>query len=454
VYSLGAILYQMLTGHAPFLAGSAAETMMKVMHDEPKRPRSLHADTPVELETICLKCLEKDPSRRYPTARALAEDAGRFLAGEPVLARPAGLMRRVVSWTRRRPAVLAVLVALVAFVLAGLVFYLVEENAFLRAKQAAPDLVRQRGPRTDAVGMWVLLTMLVTIASVPVLFGFLKSMRRVSWSDLFDPAKMSPMQSAGPRWRMFLTSTGLACATAGVVLLAKLIQAQVWETQMEGLLWTLPFVCLWFGGFMAWFAWMDHRLSMTGTPSRQLAAPQAAAIREAVREIEMGEAVRLYREAVPGASRGEAYQHALRVAAELRAQEPELFEAVATRKLNPFRLNTLPMMICGMIEGIAAYLLLRMLPEQPLAPVVSRFGVAFCYGAALVLMGRARSLATRLLVIAGGIAAGLILLRLFPAPQTPMQGADVFFIGMIFGIAVVICGYFWKRGNAPGQSSS
>ena len=105
--------------------------MHDVMENEPAAPRRLKADIPPDLETICLKCLEKSPSARYPTARALAEELDRFLKGEPIQARPAGPVRKVVSWARRHPGTLAGLAALVMVALAFGVFYLVRRERLL-----------------------------------------------------------------------------------------------------------------------------------------------------------------------------------------------------------------------------------------------------------------------------------------------------------------------------------
>jgi eukaryotic-like serine/threonine-protein kinase len=95
VYALGAIFYELLTGRPPFQAGSWQETIEQVIHDEPVSPTRMRSDLPRDLETVCLKCLEKDPARRYESAAALAADLGRFLEGQPVTAVPLGAKERL-----------------------------------------------------------------------------------------------------------------------------------------------------------------------------------------------------------------------------------------------------------------------------------------------------------------------------------------------------------------------
>jgi TolB-like protein/Tfp pilus assembly protein PilF len=117
VYGLGAVLYQLLTGQPPFAGGATYETIKLLLDTEPKQPRVLNPKIDRDLSTICLKCLEKDPKRRYSSALALAEDLERWLKHEPILARQTGIIGRGSKWVRRNPSsalLVACLVALAA----------------------------------------------------------------------------------------------------------------------------------------------------------------------------------------------------------------------------------------------------------------------------------------------------------------------------------------------------
>jgi hypothetical protein len=117
VYALGAILYECVTGRPPFKSPTQLETLLQVLNEEPVPPRKLQPKVPRDLETICLKCLNKERAWRYATAEELAEDLHRFLEGKPIAARPVGRLERARMWARRKPLVASLLVAVAAAVL-------------------------------------------------------------------------------------------------------------------------------------------------------------------------------------------------------------------------------------------------------------------------------------------------------------------------------------------------
>jgi len=124
VYSLGAILYELLTGSPPFHAESPLDTLMAVLSSDPSMPRTLNPHVPRGLELICLKCLSKEPCDRYESASALADELDRFARGEALAVRPPTLMQRFWSWTRRQPALASRLGALGVFYVVETVNYL------------------------------------------------------------------------------------------------------------------------------------------------------------------------------------------------------------------------------------------------------------------------------------------------------------------------------------------
>src|SRR5947209_14530391 len=114
IYGLGAVLYQLLTGQPPFAGGATYETIKLLLDTEPRQPRLLNPKIDRDLSTICLKCLQKDSKRRYPSALPLAEDLERWLRHEPIQARRTGIFTRGRKWVRRKPAVAALIASLVA----------------------------------------------------------------------------------------------------------------------------------------------------------------------------------------------------------------------------------------------------------------------------------------------------------------------------------------------------
>jgi Leucine-rich repeat (LRR) protein/tetratricopeptide (TPR) repeat protein len=147
VYGLGAILYEALTGQPPFSGSSQLEVLRSVAEDEPARPSSIIARVDRDLETICLKCLEKSPAARYLTALALAEDLERWLAGEPIMARSVTTPERVWKWARRHPAWAALWTTLALAILTVTVLSILAEHRMAavvaRLRAAAPAFQAQ-----------------------------------------------------------------------------------------------------------------------------------------------------------------------------------------------------------------------------------------------------------------------------------------------------------------------
>ena len=145
VWALGAIFYEMLTGRTPFRGETLLDVLSQVVEKEPEPPSRLRPGLDRDLETICLSCLEKEPQRRYVSAEALADDLERWLRGEPILARPVGVMERAMKWARRRPALAALLLSTVLGVAVIVWKYVDAEQQRGKAERAEQKAVDQAG---------------------------------------------------------------------------------------------------------------------------------------------------------------------------------------------------------------------------------------------------------------------------------------------------------------------
>jgi serine/threonine-protein kinase len=163
VYSLGAILFELLTGRPPFREQRPLDTVMKVLSGEPPLLRSLNRKVPRGLELVCLKCLAKNPGDRYPSAAALADELGRYLKGEPLEVRPPSLLQRMTRWGRREPALATRLGVL------GIFFCVQWCNFFL--SQGDPEFVTFHWRAVIVIALW-------TVSA----FGFQRLMRSPRWS--------------------------------------------------------------------------------------------------------------------------------------------------------------------------------------------------------------------------------------------------------------------------------
>ena len=139
VYSLGAVLYHMLTARPPFQGETLHQVLQQAVEADPVSPRRLNPAVPPDLETICLKCLSKEPARRYVTAHEVADELGHFLVGEPIRARPVGLVGRAARWCRRKPAQAGLTAALIFALLAGFAGVLRELRRAERAERATTE---------------------------------------------------------------------------------------------------------------------------------------------------------------------------------------------------------------------------------------------------------------------------------------------------------------------------
>ena len=326
VYSLGAMLYELLTGRPPFRGATPAATLRDVMENEPAAPRQLKADIPPDLETICLKCLEKSPTLRYPTARALAEELDRFLKGEPIQARPVGTVRKVVSWARRHPGVLTTAASAVMVALAFGVFYLLEENAFLRARAEDPTLMRDPwekqkkilqitsspdfqklpvaeqqqfyqqhldarfvgGPRRETALIWLWINFFAIIAGAVVFFTLYSRARGLSFKECLEYLRphAPPIGEWARTFAIFAIGAGLILVGCGVMGMVTAIQAYVWERGLVSFLFgVMGFVSIQMGLLFLVVVILDYHLEfnlrhVAQYPSRQLTAEQIESIRK------------------------------------------------------------------------------------------------------------------------------------------------------------------------------
>lgn len=157
IYALGAILYELLTGRPPFKAATPLDTILQVVADEPVPPSQLQHKTPADLETICLKCLHKDPRRRYPSAKALADDLRRYQRGEPITARPVSVVERTVKLVKRRPGISVLLTAIALLLImsfvgvsSGFGWALFERSHAINEKDLADKARKEAEKKTEA----------------------------------------------------------------------------------------------------------------------------------------------------------------------------------------------------------------------------------------------------------------------------------------------------------------
>ena len=316
VYSLGAVLYELLTGRPPYHGATPFDTVLQILESDPIPPRSLNPAIPADVATICLKCIERHSQRRYPSAAALANDLDRFLNQQPILARPASSMRKLWGISKRRPWLFTALATTIGMLLLGVAYWLWAENAFLRYKAEHPEYVRKPGIIEKEVrqlfkyGSWVCIlgsNCLVFFAS-----WFRRRRRR------HRPVPIAILLAYG--------TVGVAFILFVIYTCARSIDAAVWEghTWPGGQFWwveylsvCLPYVaCLaaaWLGMSMVIQAVREYEISAFGTIDESTLLPeQLETARSLILDKKIVEAVKYCKQVSSSKSAGLEMYHNLK----------------------------------------------------------------------------------------------------------------------------------------------
>lgn len=438
VYSLGAILYELLTGRPPFHAESAMATMMKVVEQEPDSPRTLNPDVPADLETICLKCLEKRPDLRYPSARALAEELDCFLKGEPIQARPAGALRKTVAWSRRHRTLMTAAGSAAFLVLVGLVYGLWEQTQYLTWLNAHPGRVKAAGPRTA----WIRAGGYGSFAFLVFIYASLfynKMSRRLSWRQMFDPvAQIAPRQPIAQGWVTFFTSLGAAGVAGALYYTAKAIQSFVWEGYFSWMTVVgVIYPALFFGFTLMWRVLREQAAATFGLQPMggvaQLPPARHDAILAALYAGRMSEAIRLFREAT-GVGLAAARRDMMQCAASLYRQHPERFAADPTRlpPLNIARMVMLSVAGAVALAGGCIWLPETMRPSWPLNLAMGAAG-----GACILFGQRFRRFWQRVLCVLPMMVLISLAASFTKAANPEVEYLSPFMLGMFAGMGLI-----------------
>jgi hypothetical protein len=284
-----------------------------VLTAEPAAPSRRVPGIPRDAETICLKCLEKDPPRRYHSARELAEELGRFLEGEPIVARRANPLRRIVAWFRRHPGLLAAAITTLLVALAGVAYGLWEKTQYLAWLNAHPGHIQAKGPLTAQARGSILWGVLFWVALVYAIHVFYKRKRLLTYEERVAHPHLPRHRLLPRRWAVFFVFSGLVGVISVLYLAAIGIKAFVWE----GYFWVLE---LWFLFYVVLYGSVDlladvvreqgaELLGLRPSPKAEsalklLAPEKLAQIREELFAGRFAAAVQIYRECT-GAKRDE-----------------------------------------------------------------------------------------------------------------------------------------------------
>jgi tRNA A-37 threonylcarbamoyl transferase component Bud32 len=459
VYSLGAILYELLTARPPFRGATAMETLCQVIESPPVSLRKRNPDVPPDLETICLKCLEKRPERRYHSARELAEELGRFLNREPIHARPVSLARRGAFWARRHPWVIRALASLFLVGLTLLCYGLWAENRYLVWLQANPGHVRAAGPRTDrlktATNVGSVLFVLLMAAYA---FYSRRAERPGSLKSLVDPAwALQLLRSRHAPSSLLMLTLGIlggAGVVYSVILVAMITEAYVWEATRNFNDMLMAYGLFLTGGSMLLVTVEGSRRRSSGSSVRLPAPADLDPIRQAVLAGDVIGAVKLYRRQARDVSLLEAREFVARLVADLEAVHPGRITANvrALYSLNPNRL-----LIGLLIEGILVGSIVVMLAAEARLPWMVGFLCGWLLGCAVFLAIRFRriwqQIAIWLVALLGSFGVVASAQACSPGLHVSMDGL-CFPVGAVAGIILIIAGVARRPTRQPKTVSN
>jgi serine/threonine protein kinase len=334
VYALGAVLYTMLTGRAPFVSQTLPQTLLKVVQELPTSPRSLQPGLPADLENICMKCLEKAPERRYASARELGDDLRRFQDHEPVLASPPSRWRQAEHWVRSHPGTIAALAALLISGCLFVIYGLWSQTRYLTWLQEHPNWVAELGARTKAAQSiaqgavfffpWIIWTWVL----------FIQAKRgQKGWRSLFDAkSQLAPMNHAvSRRMRLATLLAGGAGLAWAVAVIVKLTDAFVWEGYLpakEVIMSLYPLV--YFSIVLLLALLREHLWSSRGCPAIDL--EDQSTVQAQIRAGNIVAAIRCVREVLPDIDLFQAKLMVERIRVEMLDSDPDLVATLSGSK--------------------------------------------------------------------------------------------------------------------------